>query len=331
MRRSVPLAIALLVLTITGVLGVWGAREVVERTTVTTVLPGTTYVTVTVYGGEGNLVIESPRVFVTMVIERESQVCTVIFRKTQQTASVIAFPGTTVIVPGATATLTLSAPLETTVTRTLATRTTHPGVHTATTIMTVGDFAMTVPVWYFGEMEEMCRIALELVKQKWVPERLPATVVIRFAGATFAFPGFTITLPPMPLDSGPAFTTTYITTKAGTTETHQYTIERTTVTLQVATWTTETVTITRPGSTVTTVILVTRTIEEETTPTARTAPKTAATTPVTTTTPMAATTPTVQQTPSSDLMVPIAIAIAAAVGIGVALGIAVRRRRSYYY
>lgn len=97
MRKSVPLAIALLVLTITGVLGVWGAREVVERTTVTTVLPGTTYVTVTVYGGEGNLVIESPRVFVTMVIERESQVCTVIFRKTQQTASVIAFPGTTIL------------------------------------------------------------------------------------------------------------------------------------------------------------------------------------------------------------------------------------------
>jgi hypothetical protein len=132
---------------------------VLTATTVTenVVQPGRTVTTVTVLeGGDVVIRIESPGVRVTVYYERQQQTCTVRFTAMPlpRQPGVIAFPGTTVTVPGTTATLVLSAPTEITTTKPLSTAFTTTGytVLNITRTLSIGTFAtaISMPAFVYG-------------------------------------------------------------------------------------------------------------------------------------------------------------------------------------
>jgi hypothetical protein len=315
------------------------ATTVVETVTETIVQPGRTITTVTVLeGGDIAIRIESPGVRVTVYYERQQQVCVVRFTAMPRPGQpgVIAFPGTTVTVPGATATLVLNAPTEITATKPLSTAFTTTGytVLNITRTLTIGTYATAIPMpaFVYGLIEEACNLAYEISRSRIEPERLPATVVIAFGGATFTFPGFTFTMPTEFMTRDPELEnlrTTVTVTKRGETNTATIYIGPTTITLRTrAEGSTVTTTVVMPGTTYVRTYLVTRTLTEQgTTVTATGATQTTAqpTQPAV----------TVTMTPApgeraSQFFDPMTVGIFAAVAIAVAVGILLGYRRGRY-
>jgi hypothetical protein len=255
---------------------------------------------------------------------------------------VIAFPGTTVTVPGATATLVLNAPTEITTTKPLSTAFTTTGytVLNITRTYTVSVLTITrtweapVLAFVYGLIEEACNLAYEISRSRIEPMRLPATVVFAFGGATFTFPGFTITMPTEFMTRDPALEnlrTTLTITKSGTTNTATVYIGPTTIVLNTRVeGSTVTTTIVMPGTTYVRTYLVTRTLTEpEATVTATGAAQTAAQ--------PAQTQPavTVTMTPAPDerasqFFDPITLGAFAAVAAAVVIGILLGYRRGRY-
>jgi hypothetical protein len=150
------------------------ATTVVETVTETVVQPSRTITTVTVLeGGDVAIRIESPGVRVTVYYERQEQVCTVRFiaMPLPRQPGVIAFPGTTVTVPGATATLVLNAPTEITATKPLITAfmTTGYTVLNITRTLTIGTYATVIPMpaFVYGLIEEACNLAYEIYQERY--------------------------------------------------------------------------------------------------------------------------------------------------------------------
>jgi hypothetical protein len=317
------------------------ATTVVETVTETVVQPGRTITTVTVLeGGDVVIRVESPGAKVIVYYERQQQVCTVRFTAMPYPGQpgVIAFPGTTVTVPGATATLVLSAPTEITTTKPLSTAFTTTGytVFNITRTLTIGTFATAIPMpaFVYGLIEEACNLAYEISKSRIEPMRLPATVVLAFGGATFTFPGFTITMPTEFMTRDPALEnlrTTVTVTKGGETNTATVYIGPTTIILNTrAEGLTVTTTIVMPGTTYVRTYLVTRTLTEpEATVTATGAAQTAAQ-PA-----QAQPAVTVTMTPAPDerasqFFDPITLGAFAAVAAAVVIGILLGYRRGRY-
>jgi hypothetical protein len=231
------------------------ATKVVETVTETVVQPGRTITTVTVLeGGDVIIRIESPRVRVVAYYERQDQVCVVRFTAVPEPeqSRVIAFPGTTVIamdvivtVPGVTATYVLTEPAEVAATvplRTAFTTTEYTALNVTRTL-TIGKHVTAVATLAFvhGIIEEACSLAYEVSRSRMEPERLPATVVVAFPGATYTVPGTTYIVPgytytrPEPIvpQELADLKTTLTVTKRGTTRAETAYIEPTTVTLTV--------------------------------------------------------------------------------------------------
>jgi hypothetical protein len=317
------------------------ATTVVETVTETVVQPGRTITTVTVLeGGDVAIRIESPGVRVTVYYERQQQVCTVRFIAMPYPGQpgVIAFPGTTVTVPGATATLVLNAPTEITATKPLITAFTTTG-YTALNItrtLTIGTFATAIPMpaFVYGLIEEACNLAYEISRSRIEPERLPATVVIAFGGATFTFPGFTFTMPTEFVTRDPALEnlrTTFTTTKSGTTNTATVYIGPTTIVLNTRVeGSTVTTTVVVPGTTYFRTYLVTRTLTEPGTTVTATGAAQMAAQPTQT---QPAVTVTMAPTPgerAEQLFDPITLGVFAAVAAAVVIGILLGYRRGRY-
>jgi hypothetical protein len=317
------------------------ATTVVETVTETVVQPGRTITTVTVLeGGDVVIRVESPGVRVIVYYERQQQVCTVRFTAMPYHGQpgVIAFPGTTVTVPGATATLVLSAPTEITATKPLSTAFTTTGytVLNITRTLSIGTYvtAIPMPAFVYGLIEEACNLAYEISRSRIEPERLPATVVIAFGGATFTFPGFTFTMPTEFVTRDPeleSLRTTLAVTKRGETNTATVYIGPTTIVLNTRVeGSTVTTTVVVPGTTYVRTYLVTRTLtEQEATVTATGATQTAAqptqTQPAVTVT----TTPTPGER-AGQFFDPITLGAFAAVAVAVAVGILLGYRRGRY-
>jgi hypothetical protein len=317
------------------------ATTVVETVTETVVQPGRTITTVTVLeGGDVVIRIESPGVRVTVYYERQRQVCTVRFiaMPLPRQPGVIAFPGTTVTVPGATATLVLNAPTEVTATKPLSTAFTTTGytVFNITRTLTIGTFvtAVTMPAFVYGLIEEACNLAYEISRSRIEPERLPATVVIAFGGATFTFPGFTFTMPTEFMTRDPALEnlrTTVTVTKGGETNTATVYIGPTTITLRTrAEGSTVTTTVIVPGTTYFRTYLVTRTLtEQEATVTATGATQTAAQ-PTQTQPAVTITTTPAPGERAGQLFDPMTLVAFAAIAVAVVVGILLGYRRGRY-
>jgi hypothetical protein len=317
------------------------ATTVVETVTETVVQPGRTITTVTVLeGGDVVIRVESPGVRVIVYYERQQQVCTVRFTAMPYHGQpgVIAFPGTTVTVPGATATLVLSAPTEITATKPLSTAFTTTGytVLNITRTLSIGTYvtAIPMPAFVYGLIEEACNLAYEISRSRIEPERLPATVVIAFGGATFTFPGFTFTMPTEFVTRDPeleSLRTTLAVTKRGETNTATVYIGPTTIVLNTrAEGSTVTTTVVVPGTTYVRTYLVTRTLAEPVaTVTATGATQTAAQP----TQPQPAVTVTTTPTPgerAGQLFDPITLGAFAAVAAAVVIGILLGYRRGRY-
>jgi hypothetical protein len=277
---------------------------------------------------------------VTVYYERQQQICTVRFiaMPLPRQPGVIAFPGTTVTVPGATATLVLNAPTEIATTKPLSTAFTTTGytVLNITRTLTVGTYATAIPMpaFVYGLIEEACNLAYEISRSRIEPERLPATVVIAFEGATFTFPGFTFTMPTEFVTRDPeleSLRTTVTVTKGGETNTATFYIGPTTITLRTrAEGSTVTTTVIVPSTTYFRTYLVTRTLtEQEATVTATGATQTAA--QPTQTQPAV----TVTMTPApggraGQLFDPMTLGVFAAVAVAVVIGILLGYRRGRY-
>jgi hypothetical protein len=317
------------------------ATTVVETVTETIAQPGRTVTTVTVLeGGDVAIRIESPGVRVTVYYERQQQVCTVRFTAMPYPGQpgVIAFPGTTVTVPGATVTLVLSAPTEITTTKPLITAFTTTGytVFNITRTLTIGTYATAIPMptFVYGLIEEACNLAYEISRSRIEPERLPATVVIAFGGTTFTFPGFTFTMPTEFVTRDPALEnlrTTVTVTRSGTTNTMTVYIGPTTITFRTrAEESTVTTTVVMPGTTYFRTYLVTRTLTEpEATVTATGATQTAAQPAQ----PQPAVTVTMTPAPgegAGQLFDPITLGAFAAVAVAVVIGVLLGYRRGRY-
>jgi hypothetical protein len=317
------------------------ATTVVETVTETVVQPGRTITTVTVLeGGDVVIRVESPGVRVTVYYERQQQVCTVRFTAMPYPGQpgVIAFPGTTVTVPGATATLVLNAPTEIATTKPLSTAFTTTGytVLNITRTLTIGTFATAIPMpaFVYGLIEEACNLAYEISRSRIEPERLPATVVIAFGGATFTFPGFTFTMPTEFMTRDPALEnlrTTVTVTKGGEINTATVYIGPTTIVLNTrAEGSTVTTTVVVPGTTYFRTYLVTRTLAEPVaTVTATGATQTAAQ-PTQTQPAVTVTTTPAPGERAGQLFDPITLGAFAAVAVAVVIGILLGYRRGRY-
>jgi hypothetical protein len=317
------------------------ATTVVETVTETIVQPGRTITTVTVLeGGDVVIRVESPGVRVIVYYERQQQVCTVRFTAIPYPGQpgVIAFPGTTVTVPGATATLVLNAPTEITTTKLLSTAFTTTGytVLNITRTLTIGTFvtAVTMPTFVYGLIEEACNLAYEISRSRIEPMRLPATVVIAFEGTTFTFPGFTITMPTEFMTRDPALEnlrTTMTVTKRGETNTATVYIEPTTIVLNTRVeGSTVTTTVVVPGTTYVRTYLVTRTLAEPVaTVTATGATQTAAQ-PTQTQPAVTVTTTPAPGERAGQLFDPITLGAFVAVAVAVVIGILLGYRRGRY-
>jgi hypothetical protein len=319
------------------------ATTVVETVTETVVQPGRTITTVTVLeGGDVAIRIESPGFRMIVYYEKQDQVCVVRFTAMPYPGQpgVIAFPGTTVTVPGATATLVLSAPTEITATKPLSTAFTTTGytVFNITRTFTIGTYATAIPMptFVYGLIEEACNLAYEISRSRIEPERLPATVVLAFGGATFTFPGFTFTLLTEFVTRDPAlenFRTTLTVTKSGTTNTATVYIGPTTIVLNTRVeGSTVTTTVVVPGTTYVRTYLVTRTLtEQEATVTATGATQTAAQPTQTQPAVTVATTPAPGEGErAGQLFDPITLGAFAAVAVAVVIGILLGYRRGRY-
>jgi hypothetical protein len=316
------------------------ATTVVETVTETIAQPGRTITTVTVLeGGDVMIRVESPGVRVTVYYERQQQVCTVRFTAMPlpRQPGVIAFPGTTVTVPGATATLVLNTPTEVAATKPLSTAFTTTG-YTVLNIMrtlSIGTYATAIPMpaFVYGLIEEACNLAYEISRSRIEPERLPATVVIAFGGATFTFPGFTFTMPTEFMTRDPALEnlrTTVTVTKGEETNTATVYIGPTTITLRTRVeGSTVTTTVVMPGTTYVRTYLVTRTLTEpEATVTITRTPQTAAQ-PTQTQPAVTVTTPAPGER-AGQLFDPITLGVFAVVAVAVAVGILLGYRRGRY-
>jgi hypothetical protein len=316
------------------------ATTVVETVTETVVQPGRTITTVTVLeGGDVVIRVESPGVRVTVYYERQQQVCTVRFTAMPYPGQpgVIAFPGTTVTVPGATATLVLSAPTEIAATKPLSTAFTTTGytVLNITRTLTIGMFATAIPMpaFVYGLIEEACNLAYEISRSRIEPERLPATVVIAFGGAIFTFPGFTFTMPTEFVTRDPTLEnlrTTVIVTKGGETNTATIYIGPTTIVLNTRVeGSTVTTTVVVPGTTYFRTYLVTRTLtEQEATVTATGATQTAV--QPTQAQPAVTVTAPAPGERAGQLFDPMMLGVFAAIAVAVAIGILLGYRRGRY-
>jgi hypothetical protein len=256
------------------------ATTVVETVTETVIQPGRTITTVTVLeGGDVVIRIESPGFNLVVYYEKQDQVCVVRFTAMPYPGQpgVIAYPGTTIVVPGATATLVLNAPIETTVIKPLSTAFTTTGytVLNITRTYTVSVLTITrtweapVLAFVYGLIEEACDLAYEISRSRIEPKRLPATVVLAFEGTTFTFPGFTFTMPTVFTEfvtRDPELEnlrTTLTITKSGTTNTATVYIGPTTIVLRTRVeGSTVTTTVVMPGTTYVRTYLVTRTLAE---------------------------------------------------------------------
>jgi hypothetical protein len=317
------------------------ATTVVETVTETVVQPGRTITTVTVLeGGDVVIRIESPGVRVIVYYERQQQVCVVRFTAMPYHGQpgVIAFPGTTVTVPGATATLVLNAPTEITATKPLSTAFTTTGytVLNITRTLSIGTYATAIPMpaFVYGLIEEACNLAYEISRSRIEPERLPATVVIAFGGATFTFPGFTFTMPTEFVTRDPELEnlrTTVTVTKGGETNTVTVYIGPTTITLRTrAEGSTVTTTVIVPSTTYVRTYLVTRTLtEQEATVTATGATQTAAQ-PTQTQPAVTVTTTPAPGGRAGQFFDPMTLGIFVAVAVAVVVGALLGYRRGRY-
>jgi hypothetical protein len=315
------------------------ATTVVETVTEIVVQPGRTITTVTVLeGGDVVIRIESPGVRMIVYYERQQQVCTVRFTAIPYPGQpgVIAFPGTTVTVPGATATLVLNAPTEVTATKPLSTAFTTTGytVFNITRTLTIGTFATAIPMpaFVYGLIEEACNLAFEISRSRIEPERLPATVVIAFGGATFTFPGFTFTMPMEFRDPVlENLRTTLTVTKSGTTNTATVYIGPTTITLRTRVeGSTVTTTVVMPGTTYFRTYLVTRTLAEPMATVTETGATTAAAQPTQTQPAVTVMTTPTPGKMASQLFDPMTLGIFAAIAIAVVVGVLLGYRRGRY-
>jgi hypothetical protein len=242
-------------------------------------------------------------------------------------------------VPGATATLVLSAPTEIATTKPLSTAFTTTGytVFNITRTLTIGTFvtAVTMPTFVYGLIEEACNLAYEISRSRIEPMRLPATVVIAFEGTTFRFPGFTFTMTAFTefVTRDPALEnlrTTLTVTKRGETNTATVYIEPTTIVLNTRVeGSTVTTTVVMPGTTYVRTYTVTRTLTEQVTTVTETRTATAAQ-PT-----QAQPAVTVTMTPApgeraEQLFDPITLGIIAAIAIAVVVGVLLGYRRGRY-
>ena len=287
MRFGRPRLIGIIVVLSMAFLGViyplLTATKVVETVTETVVQPSRTITTVAVLeGGDVMIRIESPRVRIIAYYERQDQVCVVRFTAVPEPEQfrVIAFPGTTVIatdvivtVPGVTATYVLTEPAEVAATvplRTAFTTTEYTALNVTRTL-TIGKHVTAVATLAFvhGIIEEACNLAYEVSRSRMEPERLPATVVVAFPGATYTVPGTTHIVPgytytrPEPIVPPELanLRTTLTVTKRGTTRAETAYIEPTTVTLTVQARSNVTTTVVL-GATYVRTYFVTRTLIE---------------------------------------------------------------------
>jgi hypothetical protein len=317
------------------------ATTVVETVTETVVQPGRTITTVTVLeGGDVVIRVESPGVRVIVYYERQHQVCTVRFTAIPYPGQpgVIAFPGTTVTVPGATATLVLNAPTEITTTRPLSTAFTTTGytVLNITRTLTIGTFvtAVTMPAFVYGLIEEACNLAYEISRSRIEPMRLPATVVIAFEGTTFTFPGFTFTMLTEFMTRDPALEnlrTTMTVTKRGETNTATVYIEPTTIVLNTRVeGSTVTTTVVVPGTTYVRTYLVTRTLTEPDAAVTATGATQTTAQPTQTQPAVTVTTTPAPGERAGQLFDPMTLVVFAAVAVAVVVGILLGFRRGRY-
>jgi hypothetical protein len=259
------------------------AAKVVETVATTDVHPSKTVTTIAVLeGGDVMIRIESPRVRVVAYYERQDQVCVVRFTAVPEPerSRVIAFPGTTAIVsdlivtvPGVTATYILTGPTEVAATVPLRTAftTAEYTAFNITRTLTMGRYVTAVATlaFVYGIIEETCNLAYEISRSRMEPERLPATIVIVFPGATYtvpgttyAAPGYTYTVPePIVPPELANLRTTLTVTKRGTTKTETAYMEPTTVTLTTQVRSTVTTTVVL-GTSYFRTYLVTRTLIE---------------------------------------------------------------------
>jgi len=317
------------------------ATTVVETVTTTIVQPGRTVTTVTVLeGGDVVIRIESPGARMIVYYERQQQVCTVRFTAMPLPGQpgVIAFPGTAVTVPGATATLVLNAPTEVIATKPLSTAFTTTGytVLNITRTLTIGTYATAIPMpaFVYGLIEEACNLAFEISRSRIEPERLPATVVLAFEGVTFTFPGFTLTMPTEFMTRDPELEnlrTTMTITKSGTTNTATVYIGPTTIVFNTRVeGSTVTTTVVVPGTTYVRTYLVTKTLTEPVETVTETGAMTAAAQP---TQAQPAVTVTMAPAPgegASQLFDPMTLGIFAAIAVAVAVGVLLGYRRGKF-
>jgi hypothetical protein len=189
-----------------------------------------------------------------------------------------------------------------------------------------------MPAFVYGLIEEACNLAYEISRSRIEPERLPATVVIAFEGATFTFPGFTFTMPTEFVTRDPeleSLRTTVTVTKSGTTNTVTVYLGPTTITLRTRVeGSTVTTTVVVPGTTYVRTYLVTRTLtEQEATVTETGTTRTAA---QTTQPAVTITTTSAPGGRAGQFFDPITLGAFAAVAVAVVIGILLGYRRGRY-
>ncbi|MEM3905462.1 MAG: hypothetical protein QXZ17_01120 [Nitrososphaerota archaeon] len=338
-KSSFLLSIIIFALIIIGLVYVAGSQSVVTLTSTTTItLPPTTMTTtVEMPGGVQTVTVVMPGFKIIQYYEEPDVVCVVIFRMIKmEEPQVVTFGGTTVTIPGTTFSTVISESAWA-----ISTVETRPGYTTTYTgyggeipvKMVVGDMTMTFTMPAYGEFREACRGVTVKNILSFILDKAPATFLYAFPGTTISIPEYVYTMPVMPMEAEP-ITTTYTTTKMGTTYLTTTSMPGTTL---ISTFsmpgTTYVSTIVKPGGTMISFIYYTTTIPGTTstpattvtrteTPTGTTTPTTrTTTTPVTTQT----TTPTAQPTADWTLYLVLGLVVVVVIA-GVAV-LALRRKR----
>ncbi len=251
--------------------GALSQRAETRTSTLVTTLPATTVVsTVVLEGGVATVTLQIPGFVVIEYFDESGRSCTVVFRaKRELPETTVAFQGTTASFPGATFSTVINQATFVTseVEESPGWTTTYRGAGPEVVVtMTFGPYVTTLKMSVFGELREACGPATIRRIMTIILERAPATVMMAFPGLTMTFPGFTYTLPGMTLEIE-EFTTTYTSYISGETYTTTYTHTGSTGVMTMEQPATSYVTtIISPGRVLTTYVIYTTTITDETTP-----------------------------------------------------------------
>jgi len=322
-------------LVVLGLVVVAMSESVVTVTSTTTVtLPPTTILTtVEMPGGTQALTVIMPGYRIVMYYEKPDVLCIITFRAIEtMPPQTVTYGGTVISVPGTTISTVVSQSV-----LTFSTVEISPGYTTTYTgfagekpvEMVFGGMTITMTLPLYGEIREACGEAAVKNVMSIIFDSVPATFMYAFEGMTTSIPQQVVTIPGMTMEMEP-FTTTYTTTRKGTT---YYTTETnpgsTVITTMEGPGTTFVSTIVKPGGTVISLIYSTYTVPETPTSPATTVTRSLTTGPVTatptTTTTAQTTTPTGQPAADYTLYIILAVIIVIAIA-GVAL-VTMRKKR----